>query len=194
MPEPPVVGHDPRQNKFVKIIGALTEATRDHVQLATANLETGYHAAAPSLGVLKSAHEEALAHFDMRGVRDRWEKDLRRWLSTSLARWIQRTKQVSMKLYPNGIAVEARDARRPRLLSLLLRHHPPRRPGPRERYPTRRMMRSRSASIRGCSASGLSNGHRTNQVRSANPTSTACVALSSAMFMLPDFAATSVRN
>lgn len=106
MPEPPVVGDDPRQTKFRGIIGALADATRDHVQLNVTNLDTGYHASAPALGVLKSAHEETLGHFDMRGVRDRWEKDLQRWLSNSLARWIQRTKQVTMKLYPNGIAVE----------------------------------------------------------------------------------------
>jgi hypothetical protein len=106
MPEPPVVGSDPRQSSFRGIVGALTEAISERGQIHAANLVTGYHASAPSLGVIKSAHEKALAHFDMRVVRERWDEDLRRWLGKSLVRWIQRTKQVSTELRSNGIAVE----------------------------------------------------------------------------------------
>lgn len=110
MPEPPVVGPDPRQTSFRGIIGALTDAladaTREYGQVSVANLATGYHASAPAIGVIKTAHEQALAHFDMRIAQDRWGEDLRRWLSTSLFRWIQRTKQITTELRKNGIAVE----------------------------------------------------------------------------------------
>jgi hypothetical protein len=106
MPEPPVVGSDPRQSNFRGIVGALANATREWGQMSAANLATGYHASAPCLGVIKSAHEKALTHFDMRIVHARWDEDLRHWLSTSLVRWTQRTKQISTTLHTNGIAVE----------------------------------------------------------------------------------------
>jgi hypothetical protein len=106
MPEPPVIGPDPRQSGFRGIVGALTEATSEWGRIRATNLAVGYHASAPSLGVIKSAHEQALVHFDMRSVHDRWDQDLRRWLGKSLLRWIQRTKRVSTELHPNGIAVE----------------------------------------------------------------------------------------
>jgi hypothetical protein len=106
MPEPPVVGSDPRQSSFRGIVGALADATSEWGHIRAANLVTGYHASGPSLGVIKSAHEQALAHFDMRVVHDRWEHELRRWLCSSLMRWIQRTKRVSTELHTNGIAIE----------------------------------------------------------------------------------------
>jgi hypothetical protein len=106
MPAPPVVGSDPRQSSFRGIVGALTEATSEWGQIRATNLALGYHASAPSLGVIKSAHEQALAHFDMRIVHDRWDQDLLRWLGKSLVRWVQRTKRVSTELHTNGIAVE----------------------------------------------------------------------------------------
>lgn len=43
---------------------------------------------------------------DMRIARNRWDRDLRDWLCTSLPRWIQRTKQITTKLHKNGISVE----------------------------------------------------------------------------------------
>jgi hypothetical protein len=106
MPEPPVVGPDARQTAFLGIVGRLSEAIAEHGHIQATNLATGYHASAPAVGIVKSAHEQALTHFDMRNVHDRWEEDLGRWLSNSLIRWFQRTKRVSTKLYPNGIAVE----------------------------------------------------------------------------------------
>lgn len=106
MPEPPQVGPDPRQRGFQHIIGAITNATREHGRIHTANLVTGYHAAAPSLGTIKSAHEQALARFDTRIAGERWDEDLQGWLADSLYRWIQRTKRVSTELRANGIAIE----------------------------------------------------------------------------------------
>jgi hypothetical protein len=106
MPQPPVVGPDPRQDGFRRIVGALADATRESSMLSVINLGTGYHASAPALGVIKSAHEQALVHFDTRIARDRWDEDLRSWLNRSLVRWFQRAKMVTTKLYPNGIAVE----------------------------------------------------------------------------------------
>lgn len=106
MPAPPAVGPDPRQSSFRGIVGALTDATREWGQIRATNLATGYHASAPSLGAIKSEHEQALAHFHMGIVSDRWDQDIRRWLAKSLVRWIQRTKRVSTELHINGIAVE----------------------------------------------------------------------------------------
>lgn len=106
MPEPPVVGPDPHQSRFHGIVGALSDATREWGSVSLTNLVTGYHASAAALGVIKQAHEQALADFDMRSARDRWDQDLRSWLSESLVRWIQRTKQITFELRANGIAVE----------------------------------------------------------------------------------------
>ena len=101
-----MVGPDPHQSSFRGIVGALADATREWGQVSVTNLATGYHASAPALGVIKNAHEQALAHFDMRIARDRWDQDLRRWLGKSLLRWIQRTKQITIELHTNGISVE----------------------------------------------------------------------------------------
>lgn len=104
MPEPPVVGPDPRQTVFQGIVGALSDATRGRVQAT--NTTTGFPASAPSLGEIKDAHERALTRFDMGVVQDRWDKDVGDWLRESLVRWIQRTKSLSTDLRPKGIAVE----------------------------------------------------------------------------------------
>jgi hypothetical protein len=106
LPEPPMVGPDPRQKFYIRIVGALTEATEELGRIQAINLTTGYHACAPNLGVLKDAHEQALAHFDMGIIRARWEAELQRWLAKSLVRWVQRTKSISTELRANGIAVE----------------------------------------------------------------------------------------
>jgi hypothetical protein len=106
LPEPPVVGPDPRQKFYFRIVGTLTEATEELGRIQASNLATGYHACAPNLGVLKIAHEQALAHFDLGIIRARWEAELQRWLAKSQVRWVQRTKSISTELRANGIAVE----------------------------------------------------------------------------------------
>ena len=94
-----------RQSQFRRIVGNLGAAIGGHGSLSTANVQSGYPAAAPDLGRLKDALERGLARFDMDQVRARWDDDVFEWLRLTVKAWVQRCKMLQIRPRQNGVQI-----------------------------------------------------------------------------------------
>jgi hypothetical protein len=107
VPTPPSFPVDPRQQGAARIFARLGSALEGADLVAsTANLSSGFPAASVDLARLKDALEAGLAGFNAEQLAARWEVDVRDWVHSVLFRWVQRCKQITARLAPNGIAIE----------------------------------------------------------------------------------------
>ena len=107
VPSPPSLGRDPRQQQFIDIVGALDDATKEAgVSLASIDIVSGFHAARVDLADLKAALETCIAEFTMDQLRTRWEDDVCALMQQVIGSWVQRRKEVRLRLRDNGIRVE----------------------------------------------------------------------------------------
>ena len=105
-PEPPQLAPDARQTKTVRIVGNIGGVLAGAgAELATANLTTGFHAAAADLGKLQAALEAGLVRFDMPRVADRWD-EVHGWICQVVFAWIQRVKQLKVERREEGVRIE----------------------------------------------------------------------------------------
>jgi len=105
-PAPPQSFRDPRQATADRIIGGLTRALDESLQVAVANTRTGFPAAAVDVGKLKAALEIGLERMDMEQVRERWEQDLSEWMLRVITSWVQRCKHVKLVQHDDGLEVQ----------------------------------------------------------------------------------------
>jgi hypothetical protein len=95
---------DERQRTFDHAATALTGSIFEG-NVAVANSTLGFRASAVDLGAIQTLLNDGLARLSMAQVHQRWEEDVKRWISAALRAWIQRCKEMSFQLADNGVHV-----------------------------------------------------------------------------------------
>lgn len=110
MPEPPEVPLDERQRTYYHVTGALMRQLING-EPAFTDTTHGFRASAVDLGAIQDIIDDALAAFDMKRLRERWDVDVRKWIGHTIVTWIQRCKYVHFNLAENGvhITIETQD-------------------------------------------------------------------------------------
>lgn len=103
VPSPPDKGPDPRQARGLRLRGAFGHMVGADGEQPGVNLTGGYHASAVNVAELKAVIEQGLRHFTAAQLAERWEVDVRSWVSALLSRWVQRARVKTLALEGNAL-------------------------------------------------------------------------------------------
>jgi len=104
VPTPPITGPDARQRLADQVKAGLVAALAGHAVVQTTRM-SGFRASAVDIGAIQEMLGRGIVAFDMAAVRDRWDDDLRIWMSDVILNWVQRCKCIHFELEENGISI-----------------------------------------------------------------------------------------